>query len=269
MNVWDQIKQQVTPKLTAEAYQNWLAKTALLGIEGHAIRVCVPDEATREWVHEEYGEDILLAIRELGLPYTEVRYEIGDPDAHTASSHTNGKSDGLFASAATELNPKFTFSSFVVGSCNQFAHAAAEAVATMPARNYNPLFIYGGTGMGKTHLMHAIGHSMTTSFSGMRVVYTTSERFMNQLILCIRTDKMALFHEHYRKADILLVDDIQVLANKERTQEEFFHTFNCLYQAGRQIVPSSDAPPNEIPDLEERLTSRFNCGLVARIDGAL
>jgi chromosomal replication initiator protein len=135
----------------------------------------------------------------------------------------------------------------------------------MPARSYNPLFIYGGTGMGKTHLMHAIGHSMMSTFSGMHVVYTTSERFMNQLIRCIRTDKMSLFHEHYRKADILLVDDIQVLANKERTQEEFFHTFNELYDHQKQIVISSDSPPKQTPGLVDRLRSRFEWGLMVDV----
>jgi chromosomal replication initiator protein len=163
------------------------------------------------------------------------------------------------------LNPKFTFGSFVVGACNQFAHAAAEAVATNPSRSYNPLFIYGWVGMGKTHLMHAIGRALMDKHGSMRVIYTSSERFMNEMIACIRTERMGQFHQRYREADVLLVDDIQVLGNKERTQEEFFHTFNELHDHQKQIVISSDSPPKDIPGLVERLRSRFEWGLLADI----
>ena len=141
------------------------------------------------------------------------------------------------------LNPKFTFDTFVVGACNQFAHAAARSVATNPSRSYNPLFLYGGVGMGKTHLMHAIGRELMDKFASMRIIYTSSERFMNEMIACIRTDRMQQFHQRYREADVLLVDDIQLLGNKERTQEEFFHTFNELHDHQKQIVISSDSPP--------------------------
>lgn len=261
--MWEQIKERLAPKLTVEAYRNWLEKTSLAGLEEHSIRVFVPDESTREWVKEEYSEKISAAIQELRLPYTTVVFEVSPLKGTEVELQTNGyREQELFAPAETQLNPKFTFESFVVGSCNQFAHAAAKAVATLPTRTYNPLFIYGGTGMGKTHLMHAIGQSMMRTFSGMRIVYTTSERFMNQLIRCIRTDKMALFHQHYRQADILLVDDIHILANKERTQEEFFHTFNELYDHQKQLVISSDSPPKDTPGLVERLRSRFEWGLM-------
>jgi chromosomal replication initiator protein len=160
------------------------------------------------------------------------------------------------------LNPRFTFDNFVVGSCNQFAHAAAQSVATSPSRRYNPLFIYSGVGMGKTHLMHAVGRALMDNYSGMRIIYTSSERFMNEMITCIRLDRMAQFHTFYRSADVLLVDDIHVLGGKERTQEEFFHTFNDLYEHQKQIVISSDSTPKEIPGLVERLRSRFEWGLM-------
>src|SRR5947207_4364202 len=176
---------------------------------------------------------------------------------------SNGSSEAEASSSA--LNPKFTFDSFVVGACNQFAHAAARSVATNPSRSYNPLFLYGGVGMGKTHLMHAIGRELTDKFAAMRVVYTSSERFMNEMIAGIRTERMQQFHQRYREADVLLIDDIQVLGNKERTQEEFFHTFNELHDHQKQIVISSDAPPKEIPGLLDRLRSRFEWGLLADI----
>jgi chromosomal replication initiator protein len=150
----------------------------------------------------------------------------------------------------------------VVGSCNQFAHAAAQSVATSPSRRYNPLFIYSGVGMGKTHLMHAVGRALMDNYTGMRIIYTSSERFMNEMITCIRLDRMAQFHTFYRSADVLLVDDIHVLGGKERTQEEFFHTFNDLYEHQKQIVISSDSTPKEIPGLVERLRSRFEWGLM-------
>ena len=169
------------------------------------------------------------------------------------------------AAPASPLNPKFTFDSFVVGACNQFAHAAARSVATNPSRSYNPLFIYGGVGMGKTHLMHAIGRALINNHASMRIIYTSSERFMNDMITCIRLDRMPQFHDRYRSADVLLVDDIQLIGNKDRTQEEFFHTFNELHDHQKQIVISSDAPPKDIPGLIDRLRSRFEWGLMADI----
>jgi chromosomal replication initiator protein len=165
----------------------------------------------------------------------------------------------------TQLNPKFSFQNFVVGSCNQFAHAAAQAVANSPSKSYNPLFIYGGVGMGKTHLMHAIGRALLQNYAAMRIVYTSSERFMNEMIQCIKSDRMPVFHQHYRSADVLLIDDIQILGGKERTQEEFFHTFNELYDHQKQIVISSDSTPKNTPGLVERLRSRFEWGLMVDI----
>jgi len=163
------------------------------------------------------------------------------------------------------LNPRLTFDTYVVGHSNQLAHAAAQAVAKSPSRSYNPLFIYGGVGIGKTHLMHAIGRSLLDNFGGLNVVYTSSERFMNQMITSIKLDRMSLFHRHYRSADVLLIDDIHVIAGKERTQDEFFHTFNELYDHQKQLVISSDSPPNQLPGLVERLRSRFEWGLLVDV----
>ncbi len=265
MNVWEDIKKHLSTKLTPQSYANWLEKTSLGKTEGDTIWIGVPNAATREWIQEEYSAMILATIQEMGLPYRRILCVLPPSEAGQPEQATAAASDTLFATTGPQLNPRFTFDTFVVGSCNQFAHAAAKAVATMPAKTYNPLFIYGGVGMGKTHLMHAIGQSLMENFAGMRIVYTTSERFMNQLIRCIRTDRMTLFHEYYRQADILLVDDIHILANKERTQEEFFHTFNELFEHQKQIVLSSDSPPKNTPGLVERLRSRFEWGLMVDV----
>jgi chromosomal replication initiator protein len=189
------------------------------------------------------------------------------PAPHPPRNHVVAAADAgeLEPPPSLLFNPKFTFDKFVVGACNQFAHAAARSVASTPSRSYNPLFLYGGVGMGKTHLMHAIGWELCEKFSSMRVIYTSSERFMNEMIACIRTDRMQHFHQRYRDADVLLIDDIQLIGGKERTQEEFFHTFNELHDHQKQIILSSDSPPNEIPGLLERLRSRFAWGLMADI----
>jgi chromosomal replication initiator protein len=267
MNTWDQIKGLIASKISMEAFENWLSKTVLIRTEGSRLWVGVPDTVTKDWILQEYTSDIWSAIRDLGLPLRQIVYEVED------SSPVNGKNKQLGAEEKAEiefapsisLNPKFTFESFVVGSCNQFAHAAAQAVATSPSRTYNPLFIYGGVGMGKTHLMHAIGRSLVDLHTGMRIIYTSSERFMNEMITCIKNERMQLFHRHYRSADVLLIDDIQFLSGKERTQEEFFHTFNDLFEHQKQIVISSDSPPKNTPGLVERLRSRFEWGLMVDV----
>jgi chromosomal replication initiator protein len=268
MNSWDQIKRQLQSKLTTEAFTNWVAGTSLVAIDGEAIRVSVPDEATRECMELDYSEAVKAAIRDLMLPIQSVSYIIAHQQALgsvNGNTYADTNNDVSFAGSGVQLNVRFTFNSFVVGPCNQFAHAAAQAVATMPSRSYNPLFIYGGVGMGKTHLMHAIGASLMDNFQGMRIVYTTSERFINLMIQCIRTDQMTRFHRHFRSADVLLIDDIQFLAGKERTQEEFFYTFNELYDHQKQIVISSDSQPKQVPGLVERLRSRFEWGLMVDV----
>jgi chromosomal replication initiator protein len=261
MNIWELIKSYLSRKISAEAYQNWLTKTAFFKTEGAKLWVRVPDAVTRDWILQEYSAEVWGAIRELNLSVREIVYEVQGSIENTA---VQDRAEIVF-SPSINLNPKFTFESFVVGSCNQFAHAAAQAVATNPSRTYNPLFIYGGVGMGKTHLMHAIGRSLVDQYVGMRIIYTSSERFMNEMITCIKNDRMQLFHRHYRSADALLIDDIQILGGKERTQEEFFHTFNDLFEHQKQIVISSDSPPKNTPGLVERLRSRFEWGLMVDV----
>jgi chromosomal replication initiator protein len=261
-NAWERIKGRLAGKISAQGFQNWVMRTTFDGIEGDVLRVVVPDPVTKDWMEQEYAEDIRKAIRELTLPVERVVY-VSKPAALPAAETASG--EPVFASAVGQLNPKFRFENYVVGSCNQFAHAAARAVANNPSRSYNPLFIYGGVGMGKTHLMHAIGRALLDQYASMRIVYTSSERFMNEMINCFRSDRMSAFHRHYRSADVLLVDDIQTIAGKERTQEEFFHTFNELYDHQKQIVISSDSTPKSTPGLVERLRSRFEWGLMVDI----
>ncbi len=229
-------------------------------MEGDTVLVAVPDVETRVWMESEYTEQVHSIIRDCGLKVKTVAYVL-----RAKAPETRGTDPAEGDSSIGQLNPKFTFDAFVVGACNQFAHAAARSVAKNPSRSYNPLFIYGGVGMGKTHLMHAIGRALIDDHPAMRIIYTSSERFMNEMITCIRLDRMAQFHQRYRSADALLVDDIQLIGNKERTQEEFFHTFNELHDHQKQIVISCDSPPKEIPGIVERLRSRFEWGLLADI----
>jgi chromosomal replication initiator protein len=264
MNYWDQIREYLRLKISAESYDNWLSGTSWAGVSGSILFVSVPDRGTRSWLESEYASLVNAALAELGLPVNQVSYEpapIRNGQEQAIAAVENSEIDNGVAS----LNPKFTFDTFVVGACNQFAHAAARSVAINPSRSYNPLFLYGGTGMGKTHLMHAIGRELMDRHASMRIIYTSSERFMNEMIACIRTDRMQNFHHRYRDADVLLIDDIHVLGTKERTQEEFFHTFNELHDHQKQIVISSDSPPKEIPGLVDRLRSRFEWGLLADI----
>lgn len=273
MNYWEQVKDRLAKELSTEAFQNFVSRTALDRVDGERLVVLVPNEFSRDWLEVEYREKVYTAISELRLPARNVVYVVANQGASPAASlermrvaeDGGGNSDAFFPAPATQLNNRLTFDSFVVGSCNQFAHAAAIAVASRPSRSYNPLFIYGGVGMGKTHLMHAIGMHLVRQAAGMRIVYTSSERFMNEMINCIKTERMRLFQQHYRTADVLLVDDIQILSGKERTQEEFFHTFNELYDHQKQIVISSDSPPKSLGGLVERLRSRFEWGLMVDV----
>src|SRR5260221_1869353 len=184
LNAWDQIKELLASRISNEAWQNWLAKTTFQSADGEMLRVTVPNEVTRQWMEEEYSQEVMSAIRHLKLPFDKVVFEVGFSQPSPSDTSAHG-ADSMFA-PSTSLNPKFTFDTIVVGSCNQFAHAAAKAVATVPAKTYNPLFIYGGVGMGKTHLMHAIGRSLLDHYAGMKIVFTTSERFMNEMISCIK-----------------------------------------------------------------------------------
>jgi chromosomal replication initiator protein len=267
MNAWDVIKSNLSSKLSHEAFENWVSRTELERTDGDKIWVAVPDDATRMWLEEEYGDRVEAAIRDTrSLVRTIVYITVPGVGLRNGAGHVNGtgttEAGDVFGAPVSALNPRFSFGSFVVGACNQFAHAAAKAVSSFPASKYNPLFIYGGVGMGKTHLMHAIGLAVGEHYGSMRVVYTSSEKFMNQMIECIKRERMSSFQQHYRQADVLLIDDIQIIAGREKTQDEFFHTFNELYEHQKQIVISSDQPPKNIPGLVERLRSRFEWGLM-------
>ncbi len=281
-DAWDDIKGWLAVKLSRGAYQNWISRTSLGSLQNGELTIRVPDETTEAWIKQEYTLQIRGAIQELNLPIRRLFYKVEALPALAQAAHaasgasgpsepagTNGQAQTLagpiFEKTVTWLNPRLTFNTYVVGSSNQLAHAAAQAVANMPSRSYNPLFIYGGTGIGKTHLMHAIGRSLLENFGGLNVVYTSSERFMNEMITSIKLDRMTLFHRHYRSADVLLIDDIHVIAGKERTQEEFFHTFNELYDHQKQIVISSDSAPGQLPGLVDRLRSRFEWGLMVDV----
>jgi chromosomal replication initiator protein len=263
MNPWEQIKHQLQTVLSVESYQNWVSPTSFDQLASGVLRVLVPNLENKAWMETEYANQVGAIIRRLNLPVQSVQYEPMKITA--ASAGAEGDRSWEPESPASQLNPRFTFETFVVGACNQFAHAAARSVATNPSRSYNPLFLYGGVGMGKTHLMHAIGRALMSNSVGMRILYTSSERFTNEVVSGIRLERMPQLRQRYRSADVLLIDDIQLLGNKERTQEEFFHTFNELHDNQKQIVISSDSPPKEIPGLLERLRSRFEWGLMADI----
>ncbi|MDQ6676628.1 MAG: chromosomal replication initiator protein DnaA [Acidobacteriota bacterium] len=262
MNPWDLIKRKLETLLSTESFQNWFGRSTFHSIEGGLLRVSVPDAQTRQWLESEYSEQVKTCIRELSIPVHAVEYGLSSGAAVPGALGDDFSPDQ--EKHVGSLNPKFTFENYVVGASNQFAHAAARSVATNPSRSYNPLFIYGGVGMGKTHLMHAIGRALVCE-SKLRVVYTSSERFTIEVVSGIRQDRMAQFRQRYRSADVLLIDDIQMLGNKERTQDEFFHTFNELHDNQKQIVISCDSVPKEIPGLVERLRSRFEWGLMADI----
>ncbi len=269
---WDLIKEQLEKKLSAESFENWIARTRFAGIEGKTMLATAPDRQTAAFLVEEYGQQINAMAVALGLGLERVQFSAesasrmpGMPLAFgsTQAHLQNGDAQSEIESPVS-LNPKFTFESFVVGACNQFAHAAAHSVAMYPSRSYYTLFISGGVGMGMTQLMLAIGSALYTR-GRMRILYTTSERFTNEVITGIKHERMTQLRARYRSLDVLLIDDIQSLGTKERTQEEFFHTFNELHDAQKQIVISSDCPPRDITGLVDRLRSRFEWGLMADI----
>jgi len=259
---WDLIKERLAKDLSAESYQNWILRARFAGVGNKALTVSVPDEGTAVFLEDEYGLRINALAQALGVGIERVLFTV---DAtRPGSPGDRERNSGAEMESPITLNPKFTFDSFVVGACNQFAHAAAQAVAIDPSRRYNPLYLYGGVGMGKTHLMHAIGRALIAR-GKMRIIYTTSERFTNEVVSGIKLGRMPQLRERYRSADVLIIDDIQSLGTRDRTQEEFFHTFNELHDAQKQIVISSDCPPKDITGLVERLRSRFEWGLMADI----
>ena len=268
-NIWSQILSRIESKVNRHSFHTWFQPTRFLEDRGKTVTVQVPNDLFKDWLTKHYTGIIGEAINELQRSGTVVSFVTDHSEPHpTTALPTSTRTvtnSPLAKQPIAQLNQRYTFSNFVVGPSNQFAHAATRAVAEAPSRSYNPLFIYGGVGLGKTHLMHAIGQYLSTHSPQLTLTYISSERFMNEMINAVRYDRILDFRERYRSIDILLVDDIQFLAGKEGTQTEFFHTFNSLYDAQKQIVISGDCPPHEIPSLEERLRSRFEWGLIADI----
>lgn len=271
--IWDAVLGRIETKVNRHSYFTWFDRTSLIRDNGQELVVRVPSDMAAEWLTKHYAAVIDDALVEVGRPGVSLTYDASAagpevPDTPPLSpAEADAAGDGAAAAIedVTGLSPRYTFDTFIVGASNQFADAACRAVAEAPSRSYNPLFIYGGVGLGKTHLMHAIGHYVLRHHRGLKLTYVSSERFMNEVINALRYDRILEFRERYRSVDVLLVDDIQFIAGKERTQTEFFHTFNALYDAQKQIVISSDCPPHQIAELEERLRSRFEWGLTADI----
>jgi chromosomal replication initiator protein len=263
-SLWARLLESISRKVPPTVFDSWVRPCRLLAVEGDHLRIGAPNTFSRDWLAQHHLDALQHAAQEVlgGHPrLTIVVDEAATAEPAPAAMPTRAGGAGT----AEGLNPRYTFDTFVVGSSNQFAQAACQAVAELPSRAYNPLFIYGGVGLGKTHLLHAVGHQGVRLFPGMAVVYISSERFTNELINAIRYDRTAEFRARYRTIDLLLIDDIQFISGKERTQEEFFHTFNDLYESRKQIIVSSDCSPKEIPEIEERLRSRFEWGLIADI----
>ena len=295
-NVWGRILHSLKGRLNQQTLETWFSPIQFESLDSsqHVLRLRAPNQDVKDWIVSNYGKVLAESLNEQRLSGYSVGWVVEKRsdsvpsnltlpslDSQTVASDkieatSSVSGDTVPVITVTEnstpplsepsLSAKYTYDSFVVGSCNQFAHAASLAVAEAPGRTYNPLYLYGGVGLGKTHLMHACGHAIRSRNQHLKLCYISSERFMNDLINAIRYDKTQSFREKYRSVDVLLIDDVQFMAGKERTQEEFFHTFNALYDQQKQIVISSDCPPREIPTLEERLHSRFEWGLIADIE---
>ncbi len=270
-DLWNRCLTVLSGKVNQKAFDIWLKPLKALAIREDTLEMGVPNKFFKDWVEENYQLIIKEAIQKLTNKSYSVHFILREGKGETEGKEKTREPQRIYQKTAKSLqkedglNPSYTFDSFVVGSCNQFAHAAALAVANLPAKNYNPLFIYGGVGLGKTHLVNAIGSQVLQNDPSAKVCYLSSEKFTNELINCLRYEKMTDFRNKYRTKDVLLVDDIQFLGGKERTQEEFFHTFNSLYDSNKQIVITSDKLPKDIPGLEERLRSRISWGLIADI----
>ncbi len=265
--IWKQAVVLLDRKIDRHNIETWILPAKALGIDEAYFTIGVPSKFFATWLEEHHSDIIRDALRQVSGRDFELRFSILSSDRPPPEATTDPVPAAVQRSRAigTNLNPKYTFKSFVVGGSNKFAHAAARAVAENPAHSYNPLFIYGGVGLGKTHIMQAIGNQVLSNKPELRVCYVSAEKFMNEMIYSIQHGSTIAFRNKYRGMDVLLIDDVQFLAGKESTQEEFFHTFNSLYDAHKQIVLTSDRPPKEIPTLEERLVSRFEWGLVTDI----
>jgi len=269
MKLWEQVLEKVEHKLNSQSFDTWLKPTQQASLSEETLEVEVPSSFFADWITNHYLPLIRESLSEVHPGDLAIRFR-SRPDAGAAplapaERFLRRRLPPPNGGGPAALNPRYTFDTFVASSSNQFAHAAAKAIAEQPSMTYNPLYIYGGVGLGKTHLMHAVGNHLATHRPELRQRYLSTENFMNELINAIRFEKTQDFKEKYRSVDLLLIDDIQFLAGKERTQEEFFHTFNALYESQKQIVITSDCPPRQIPTLEERLRSRFEWGLMADI----
>ena len=269
--IWSAVQEELRFQLAKPSYETWLKNTSLLSAEGGIFRIGVPSKLAKDWLEDRFAGLIQETLQAVTGTEVEVDFVVSATDHRSGGDgeevllSVDEAEDQAPAIAPSELNEKFKFSNFVVGNNSRFAHAAAKAVADAPGETYNPLFLYGGVGLGKTHLMHAIGHEVRRRFPAKRVLYQPSEQFMNEVIASIQNARQSELRMKYRTVDVLLIDDIQFLAGKDRTKEEFFHTFNALHEINKQIVISSDRPPKEIPTLEDRLRSRFEQGLLADI----
>ncbi|MFC0471556.1 chromosomal replication initiator protein DnaA [Halalkalibacter kiskunsagensis] len=270
-DLWEQALAEIEKKVSKPSFETWLKATKANDIQNDTIVITAPNEFARDWLEDHYAELTSETIEQLTgtrlkpkfvIPQHEMEEDFIPEPVPKKQEKQEVTSVNM---SKTMLNDKYMFDTFVIGSGNRFAHAASLAVAEAPAKAYNPLFIYGGVGLGKTHLMHAIGHYVMDHNPNAKVVYLSSEKFTNEFINSIRDNKAVHFRNKYRNVDVLLIDDIQFLAGKEQTQEEFFHTFNALHEESKQIVISSDRPPKEIPTLEDRLRSRFEWGLITDI----
>lgn len=258
-DIWNKTLDLIEQRISGPSFETWLKETEALSIIGDNLVIGVPTDFVKEWLENRYAQLICDVLYEVTGTRIQVTFIVG---SLTTMAEPFSRVDEVISA---QLNPKYTFESFVIGNSNRFAHAAALAVAEAPAKAYNPLFIYGGVGLGKTHLMHAIGHFVHRHYPGAKVVYLSTEKFTNDFINSIRDNRTGEFRNKYRNIDVLLIDDIQFLAGKESTQEEFFHTFNALHESNKQIIISSDRQPREIPTLEDRLRSRFEWGLITDI----
>src|ERR1700674_623897 len=268
MTSWEKILHHMERRVNPHSFATWFQPTRQEGADNGKLTVRVPSRPFRKRLTETYGELLHAVLLEVGMPDVQLEFICAEPEpsATAAAPPPGAKQTRLdFEAVDHQLNGRYTFDKFVVGASNQFAHAAALAVAEAPSKAYNPLYLYGGVGMGKTHLMQAIGHMVKAHNPALRLTFISAEKFTNEVINSLRFDRMISFRDRFRSVDVLMVDDIEFIAGKERTQEEFFHTFNALHDLQKQIVLSSDCAPKEISAIEERLRSRFEWGLIADI----
>lgn len=271
--LWQAVLGELELSISKANFTTWFKNTTIISIKNDEAIVSVPNGFTKEWLENKYHKYILKAIQNICPTIKKVNYKIGKPQTvedikspgFAREKSNNGQREKIYSDINTSLNPQYTFENFIIGSNNELAYAACSAVSNKLGSTYNPLFIYGGVGLGKTHLLQSIGNEILRQDSSKKVKYASSEKFTNELVEAISGKNTRAFKDIYRKIDILIIDDIQFIAGKDKTQEEFFHTFNTLYENNKQIVLSSDRPPKAIPALEERLRSRFEGGMIADV----